>query len=359
MKLVLAATIAFFLFLGSISYLNKKYKLPVSLPEENLSLSRDLAEKLKGSAIPDYVLKHAPLVFLEKQETFFPSDLASHVKNVVAACNFTPIEDSPNPLTLNNLDLMNSIRGEDVWLTSSVPLVTMPAWLRGKIPDDLALQTANARSSVIIVSDRGGPGVVDAFYFYFYSFNQGPAAKGHTVGNHMGDWEHNMIRFHQGFPQWIWYSQHESGAAYTFGAVDKIGERPVVWSARGSHANYATKGVHDYHDRNAETPKGYVFDYTSPGKLWDPTLSAYYYNYDVDTEEFEGVGEGVGTPEKYLYFKGHWGDEQLGLEMVGQEEFEGFWKWAGGPKGPMDKHLDRGEVCLPAEGVECVLEVHL
>ena len=60
--------------------------------------------------------------------------------------------------------------------------------------------------------------------------------------------EHNMIRFRDGLPEAVWYSQHEYGLAYTYNAVQKIGKRPVSFSARGSHANYAVAGAHDLHE---------------------------------------------------------------------------------------------------------------
>lgn len=57
-----------------------------------------------------------------------------------------------------------------------------------------------------------------------------------------------MIRFKDGEPQAIWYSQHEYGEAFTYDAVHKIGKRPIGFSAKGSHANYAVSGSHDLHE---------------------------------------------------------------------------------------------------------------
>jgi hypothetical protein len=54
-----------------------------------------------------------------------------------------------------------------------------------------------------------------------------------------------MVRFQHGTPQAVWYSQHEYGQAMAYSAVDKIGKRPVAFSARGSHANYLTGNSHD------------------------------------------------------------------------------------------------------------------
>lgn len=56
-----------------------------------------------------------------------------------------------------------------------------------------------------------------------------------------------MIRFKDGSPQAVWYSQHEFGFAYTYNATLKIGKRPLSFSAMGSHANYAKPGAHDLH----------------------------------------------------------------------------------------------------------------
>lgn len=59
-----------------------------------------------------------------------------------------------------------------------------------------------------------------------------------------------MIRFKNGEPQAIWYSQHEYGQAFTYDAVHKIGKRPIGFSAKGSHANYAVSGSHDLHEQS-------------------------------------------------------------------------------------------------------------
>lgn len=57
-----------------------------------------------------------------------------------------------------------------------------------------------------------------------------------------------MVRFKNGEPQAVWFSQHDFGEAYTYSAVQKVGKRPVAFSARGSHANYATANAHDLHN---------------------------------------------------------------------------------------------------------------
>jgi hypothetical protein len=41
------------------------------------------------------------------------------------------------------------------------------------------------------------------------------------TGNHIGDWEHTMIRFYYGVPQTVWLSQHAGGQAFTYDALEK------------------------------------------------------------------------------------------------------------------------------------------
>ena len=51
-----------------------------------------------------------------------------------------------------------------------------------------------------------------------------------------------MIRFSNSTPQAVWFSQHASGQAFTYDALEKRDLRPVSYSGNGTHANYATAG---------------------------------------------------------------------------------------------------------------------
>lgn len=150
------------------------------------------------------------------------------------------MQGAQSPLTLDNLATLNNIAGTDVWLTSVDDITSSPAWLKGAKPDGSG-RTPGATSAAIIVNDKGN-GNTDVFYMYFYAFNEGPTYFGQEVGDHVGDWEHNMIRFKDGKPQSLWYSQHAYGQAFTYTAVEKQGIRPIGYSAKGSHAVYAIAG---------------------------------------------------------------------------------------------------------------------
>jgi hypothetical protein len=176
------------------------------------------------------------LVWLQSTEKYNPGDIGAQLVNTRPETNFTIVANAPNPLTLNNLNEL----GGNVYLTSIEDVTTNPSWLDGVKPDSSG-KTEGASSCAIIVNDHGS-GLVDAFYMYFYPFNLGNTVLGDVIGNHVGDWEHNMIRYKDGVPQALWYSQHGFGEAFTYAAVEKRGIRPVTYSAVGSHANYAVNG---------------------------------------------------------------------------------------------------------------------
>ena len=180
--------------------------------------------------------------------------------------NYTPIT---SPLThnlqLSNLDVLNAW-GRHVFLTSNDDPTDPPSWLRGdrNVPagsdkdchgdgdgdgdggsdgdGDMGLSSAPA----IIIWTEKPYGIVDVFYFYFYSFNLGNTVAGWRFGNHVGDWgvlltsppsresaltltgsmvEHTMVRFVDGQPIKMFFSEHSGGSAYRFAAVEKIGRR--------------------------------------------------------------------------------------------------------------------------------------
>jgi hypothetical protein len=167
--------------------------------------------------------------------------------------------------------------------------------------------------AIILRSHPDNSSIVDAFYFYFYAFNNGGHVLGVPEDFHVGDWEHSMVRFEDGTLTQVFLSQHESGEAFTYNAFQKIGKRALIYSAFGGHANYATSGSHNIpftlpplpafnlsslsipgipagalSNLNLSTileailPANLLQDTTSLGVLWDPAANAYAYNYTLD-----------------------------------------------------------------------------
>lgn len=298
------------------------------------------------------------MIYLDTAEKYFPSDLSAQLANTHPSINLTSI---PNPPSTNlyNLEILNNYGqgGENVYLTSNLDVTTSPAWLTGVVPSQSTYATPGAVSSAIIINDHG-EGKVDVYYMYFYAYNQGNTVLWQELGDHIGDWEHNMVRFENGMPQAVWYSQHGNGQAFTYDTVQKFqsGVRPISYSARGSHANYAIPGTHDHTIPDLNLPAGLIQDYTSKGAVWDPTLSAYFYNY-ISTipnlaQPFETIN---GSPLGAMLFKGKWGDQQyLNSDHRQKKPFFGFTKFVSGPTGPWDKQLNRTNIC-PNNGILCII----
>lgn len=195
--------VAFVLLLVWVTLANANVK--IAIPATNLELNEKLVHEMSNTSIPDFVLTYgtkthslgkcilttnsyvAPLVFLEKADAYYPSDLAEHISKTHPTFNFTAIIGVPEPLNLDNLDKLNDLTEKEVYLTSTESIFKLPSFLHGKRPSSHTLQTHKATSCVVIVVEKGD-GILDAFYMYFYTFNEGPTALGHVVGNHLGDW---------------------------------------------------------------------------------------------------------------------------------------------------------------------------
>jgi hypothetical protein len=80
-------------------------------------------------------------------------------------------------------------------------------------------------------------------YWFFYYWNN-KAFLG--LGLHEGDWEMVQIRLGpDGRPREMTFAQHTHGQRCGWPLVEKPGERPIVFVARGSQASYPTAGRHD------------------------------------------------------------------------------------------------------------------
>ncbi|KAH8670856.1 vacuolar sorting-associated protein [Xylariales sp. PMI_506] len=212
-------------------------------------------------------------------------------------------------------------------------------------PDESGYSKAPA---TLILVDKGS-GIVDAFWFFFYAYNLGQTVLGIRFGNHVGDWEHAMVRFESGIPRAVFFSEHEGGQAYAWGAVEKRGnltepKRPVIYSAVGSHAMYAMPGDHAY-----VLPFNMLKDITDRGPLWDPAKNfrGYWYDYTEtrDGEGLEPVRENPDEPTDWFHFEGPWGDKIYGLNDARQYSLFGQLHYVTGPQGPKFKNLGRERVC--------------
>ncbi|KAH8589402.1 hypothetical protein B0O99DRAFT_334529 [Bisporella sp. PMI_857] len=264
-------------------------------------------------------------------------------------------------------------------------------------PIDKPAPSGRSPAPVVLILVDKGNGILDAFWFYFYSYNLGTTVLNIRFGNHIGDWEHSLIRFHHGVPKAVFFSAHSGGTAFSYNSVEKgKGKgregRPVLYSAFGSHAMYAMPGTHPY-----VLPFGLLADVTDRGPLWDPALNyiAYHFNtsitHDVDAQmtpsphletnlpanfnltlpsnltsppphipvpkgrqdipsHLEPAACNPDAPTSWFWYTGHWGDKFYELGDFRQWRFVGQYHYVNGPLGPRYKNLGRSKVCQSGAG---------
>ena len=190
--------------------------------------------------IPPYVLEYAPYVYLDIMEGYWPCNMEDHLTHITAELNYTPIEEMlQTALNLTNLNRLNHYnKGRYVFLTSKDNPADHPSWLSGEenIPEgsedadgeEPASETpskGHSKAPAVLIVVEKGDGIVDAFWFFFYSFNRGNSVFNIRWGNHVGDWEHTLVRFQHGKPKLVYFSEHNFGSAYNYDSVEKIGKR--------------------------------------------------------------------------------------------------------------------------------------
>lgn len=312
-----------------------------------------------NQTLPQYALDFAPLVYLHSDEVFWPSVLNQHFDNVQPEINFTRIDSYAATgqstqafLSSSNLQKINPTQEELIYLSSKESIFDLDsaAWLRGAGPPDEAGRSDAC--AIIIAVDKTqqvGPGWVDVFYLFFYSYNRGNYFYNNRFGDHVADWENTMIRFHNGKPTYVTPEAHGGqvmlgNSAFKYDVLERVNGRPVVYSANGTHGMYPQAGQQNY----TGLPVA-IYDVTNRGHLWDPKLnykSFFFSNekgfsYTADTPIQQQDPENLG----WLQFSGYWGDQKLESSNPHQTCIGPMCFYEGGPLGPQSKSLSRGWIC--------------
>lgn len=308
------------------------------------SLASHLGYNSTPDTIPSFVIANAPHVYLFSEEKYMPGNIAEYVQNFWMSNSTTNFSTA---LTISNLNsVANSARqssSSDLFLSARIEWKDQP-WISnlGAIPRPWDGMVECCPVTLIVV-DKGD--FIDAFWFYFYPFNEGPYVMGQgPMGNHLADWEHSLVRFDKhGKPILLWMSQHGGGAAYHWDALPKLhDQRPFIYSGRGTHANYVSQGQHSH-----DIPWHWLSDYTDRGYLWDPTKNYLAYTFDGSTvRPANGSHDGRELEYKdWLLFDGHWGDKKLPSSDPRQHWAVFNWQMIDGPQGPLFKNLMRNKPC--------------
>lgn len=321
-----------------LRYVNEFIDVKELPPIKSIPL-KDSDRTLGPGEIPDFVFEFNPIVYLYTEELYLPYDIEDYVKHFKLQTKEKQVvlED----VTLQGLsNCSKHFNTSDLFLTSKFEFDNDPLWLTGKYnkPNLNNGEIKNA-SSILIVVEKGNDWI-DAYWFYFYSFNQGPFVMGKgPYGNHLGDWEHSLTRFYKGIPIYVWMSAHGGGGSYHYKALEKSDidfKKPIIFSAKGTHANYPSTGQHQH-----DLPFGILSDFTDRGSLWDPSKN--YLGYTWDGINLTSNNE--RDLEDWLLYQGHWGDDKLAPSDPRQVWSPWEWKYIEGPTGPLTKNLSRKKLC--------------
>ncbi len=218
--------------------------------------------------------RHRPRLVYDSQEPFFADSAATWTDsktNVLRRAGGTV-----KPPTLSLAFLGPHVYGDG---TKVLATDTIGDTTRKYAANAAALRrNPNYRDRVYGHARRDRQGRLWLQYWLFYYYNDfqllGPLASG---GKHEGDWELVQIRLNASEqPEQVVFSQHKTAQSKAWADVKRSGNRPLVYVARGSHANYFGPGSHwtgvwfDQADGKGPqiVPTLEVVEDTTPWMLW-------------------------------------------------------------------------------------------
>jgi hypothetical protein len=191
--------------------------------------------------------RHVPRLVYDSQEAYFADSAAiwtDSPANVLKRADGQVLAKPPK-LTLDFLGPKTYGDGTPVKATDTI----------GETSRDYAKHAAALHAQVRYRNrvhgharrDKAGQLWLQYWFFYYYDDFQlaGPLL---SAGDHEGDWEMIEIRVaDDGTPQQAVYSQHKVAEAHDWSFVQTVPadpDTPLVYVARGSHANYFRPGSH-------------------------------------------------------------------------------------------------------------------
>lgn len=273
---------------------------------------------------PDVVVQHAPLVWLAEGEDHRPGSAEEFLDaaKLIWANDFCDdTELAPEgEIDVDKLTTTNGYRHhatERPSKTSARCVDTAPEWdtLDSTRPFDKAPEGPPGRQGFAVDADNDlheGTPLTDGaspapvywqyrehefiYYWFFYPYNDA-FAKGF---DHEGDWERVSIRLDDADePQRIVYSGH-GHTCYRPWPDDTADGHPVVYSADGTHASYATADRHLLKHVKVKGRQLPVWDHTSEGAQWRT------WKHLTDTDRSAWFG-----------YAGAWGEVGLTTDQTG------------------------------------------
>jgi hypothetical protein len=133
-------------------------------------VSLAVAPLLAGAVtpIPDYAIKYAPYSYLSPGESYWPSDITTHLQHVFPSVNGQAVATSTTLANLSSYPSNTFLTSKDNVLSVDQP---QTAWVVSAYGTPNGNGLSAAPATIIAVNKPSG--IVDVFYFLFYSFNLG------------------------------------------------------------------------------------------------------------------------------------------------------------------------------------------
>jgi hypothetical protein len=173
------------------------------------------------------------------------------------------------------------------------------------LPCYAAADKAHAAAPAVYgaVFKSGGRTVLEYWFFYYFDLYQFANPLGAVWQDHEGDWEAVAVVLDaKAKPLLVGTSRHCTGARRDWAKVRRRGDRPVIYVARGSHANYFAPGLP-----------------LIPNRCLPPQATALLNQYHVSLPEIVRAGRTItnevvvpitATSPAWMTFSGAWGEAQ-------------------------------------------------
>ncbi|MDD5145337.1 MAG: Vps62-related protein [Candidatus Pacebacteria bacterium] len=255
-----------------------------------------------GSISQQIAEKFAPIIYLHPDENYEPKSVNIIIDNAVLKDKKTKTLILLNHrLTASDLyDLPNSsnlyldIPDFDIANSQSASYLQKYAGIKNNYPTTVYARVFVYQGKTVIQ------------YWLFYFFNDG------SLNKHEGDWEYVQLVFNGSdlnrilnstFPEFAVYSQHFSWEAKYWREVAAVSAHPLVYVARGSHANYFSAG---------ENTNVAFIDYTSfGGEIIFPQMKTRkegLKNYELILLPDLNDPQKVQKEQPWISFQGNWGE---------------------------------------------------
>ncbi len=171
----------------------------------------------------ELVTQYSPVLRFNKAENFYPIDANYAITNGILK---VMTQDGPQTVSTSPTSSMLSGYTSDAYF-----LDNKLGGFSEILSNYQQIQSSLGYTVYARETQMGGYTVLQ--YWFFYAYNDAP------MNQHEGDWEGITVILSGGSPSYTAYSQHDAGQRAAWTDVEKVdGTHPVVYVARGSHANY-------------------------------------------------------------------------------------------------------------------------